>query len=129
MRYLSKKEKKGIQDKLPKGDIIYKDNNKYLIVEDDNYLPHLGSINEGVYKSVYVDKGAIPHILKGADLMRPGISKVDEDIEKNEIIQVKDENFNKTIALGHSLLSSKDLKIQEAGKSVKIFHFFKDEKY
>lgn len=142
MRFLSGKEKKQLRDKLPKGyevdkkdeikedrGILYKNDEHFLIVEKDKYLPHLKSIPEDDYKAVYVDKGAIPFVIKGADLMRPGIVKIDDGIEKDDIILIKDENHNKTIALGVSMYSSDEMKEQEKGKSVKIIHYAGDEKY
>jgi PUA domain protein len=142
MRYLSKKEKKELQAKLPKGyqidkkdeikeenNIIYKDEQKYLIKEKNAYLPHLQSIDDTKYRAVYIDKGAIPFILKGADLMRPGITKIDDNIQKDEIILIKDENHNKNLAIGYALNNSDNIKKQEKGKSIKIYHFFKDANY
>ncbi len=143
MRYLSNKEKKEFQNNMPKGyeiskkdeikegkdKILYKNGEKYLITINKELLPHLKSINQDEYKSVYVDKGAIPFVIKGADLMRPGIQKIDSDIKENQIILIKDENYNKTIAIGKSMYSSEDLEKQEKGKSVKIFHYVGDEYY
>lgn len=142
MRFLSNKEKKNIEKQLPKGyeilkkdtikehnNILYKNEERYLIIKDKEYFPHLKSINEEEYNSVYVDKGAIPFIIKGADLMRPGIHKIDKNIEKNQIIIIKDENHNKNLAIGFSLFSSDELEKQEKGKSVKIYHYVGDEFY
>lgn len=139
MRYLSKREIKKLQSKLPKGynidkkdeikineNIIYKDNNKFLIIDNDSILPHLNSINDEHYQSVYIDKGAIPFLLKGADIMRPGITKIDQNIERNDIVIVKDENHNKNLAIGFSLFDSKELKEQKKGKSIQVYHYFND---
>lgn len=142
MKYLSGKEKKQLIEKLPKGytidkkdEIVEKDSlllkNKepYLIISNDSYLPHLKSVPEENYKSVYVDKGAIPFILKGATLMRPGIHEIETRFEENEIILIKDENHKKTIAIGYALLSSSDMLEQSGGKSVDIYHFVSDGFY
>ena len=143
MRYLSNKEKKELNSKLPKGyqiskkdqikedknNILYKEEEKFLINIKGNYFPHLKTINESEYKSVYVDKGAIPFVIKGADLMRPGIQKIDKSIQENEIILVKDENHNKTIAIGISQFSTNEMEKQEKGKSVKIIHYAGDSLY
>ena len=144
MRFLSNKEKKQLENSLPKGyyidkkeeikeskspPILYKGEEPFLIIKEKKYLPHLKSIPESEYKSVYVDKGAIPFILKGADLMRPGIRKIDENFAKGEIIMIKDETHKKTIALGFVLLSSEEMQKQDKGKSVEIYHFVSDEYY
>lgn len=142
MRFLSGKEKKELNEKLPKGyvvekkddikekdNLLYKNEIKFLIIKDGKFLPHLKSINEKEYKSIYVDKGAIPYIIKGADIMRPGIRKIDENIEKGEIILVKDELHSKTLAIGFAEYNSSDLKKQEKGKSIIIYHYVGDLYY
>jgi len=144
MRFLSNREKKELKEKISNGysfekkdeitqrdKIIYKNKEPFLLTfEKGIFLPHLKSIPENnSFKSVYVDKGAIPFIIKGADLMRPGIQKIDEGIEVYEIILIKDENHNKVLAIGESLFNSKDLQKQEKGKSVKIIHYVGDEFY
>lgn len=143
MRYLSNKEKKELESNLPVGysitkkdelkegkdEVIYNGENKFLIIKDKKYIPHLKSVDQTKYKAVYVDKGAIPFVIKGADLMRPGIQKIDDNIQKDEIILIKDENHNKTIAIGISLYTSQELKKQEKGKSVIIYHFVGDKYY
>ena len=142
MRFLSGKEKKELSEKLPKGyvvekkddikekdNMLYKNEVKFLIIKDNKFLPHLKSINEKEYKSIYVDKGAIPFVIKGADIMRPGIRKIDENIVKSEIILVKDETHNKTLAIGFAEYNSEDMQKQEKGKSVIIYHYVGDLYY
>jgi len=143
MRFLSNKEKKELKEKLPNGysfekkdeitqkeNIIYKNKEPFLLTLEKNiFLPHLKSLNSNAFKSVYVDKGAIPFIIKGADLMRPGIQKIEDNIEKDEVILIKDENHNKVLAVGFSLFNSEDLKKQDKGKSVNIVHYISDDFY
>jgi PUA-domain protein len=142
MKFLSNREKKNMIDQLPKGYdiekkdeiktdniIIYKNGEKYLIIIDNNLFPHLKTINEEKYRGVFVDKGAIPFILKGADLMRPGIQKVEHNFDKNDIVMIKDENHKKLIALGISMYPSEELEKIEKGKVIKIFHFVGDQYY
>ena len=43
------------------------------------YLPFVGSAEAvGLLPSVTIDEGAMKYIIKGADVMRPGISRYDE---------------------------------------------------
>lgn len=142
MRFLSNKEKKLLSDVLPLGyeiskkdevkekdNLILRGDNVFLIKIGDKYLPHLKSVDERLYKAVYVDKGAIPFIIKGADLMRPGIQRLDVGFEKDDVILIKDENHNKTIAIGFAMFSSEDIKEQKSGKSVKVYHYVGDGFY
>lgn len=143
MRFLSNKEKKDIISKLPKdyeaskkdeikeaNSIILKNNEKFLILKDNEFLPHLKSLPENSnYPSVFTDKGAIPFIAKGADLMKPGIREVKGEFEKGEIVIVRDENKEKAYAIGIAMLNSKEMKAQTSGKSLEIYHFIGDEHY
>lgn len=142
MRFLSGKEKKELSEKLPKGyvvekkddikekdEMLYKNDAKFLIIKNEKFLPHLKSINEKEYKSIYVDKGAIPFVIKGADVMRPGIRLIDEKIQKDEIILIKDETHKKTLAIGFAQYSSEDMQKQEKGKSVIVYHYVGDIYY
>jgi PUA domain protein len=140
MRFLSNKEKKELEQELPKGlelskkeqikekgGVYYKTEKAFLIERNKILLPHLHSIPTENYPSVTVDLGAIPFIAKGADLMRPGIQKVEGDFEKEAVVMVKDEKKGKVFALGLALLSSEEMTKQEKGKSLEIYHWLGDQ--
>ncbi len=140
MRHLSGKEKKQLKEIIPKGyeidkkdevieenNILYKNKNKYLIKIDDIFIPHLNSVIEDKYPICYIDNGAIPFLLRGADMMRPGIEKIQGEFEKGEIILIKNLNYPKVIGISQSLLSSEEMKSQEKGKSLKVLHYLKDQ--
>ena len=149
MRVLSNKEKKELKSLLPIGyeidkkdeitennDVLFKNNESFLIILEKNkkqilkLVPHLKSLNDDtLYKSVYVDRGAIPFIIKGADLMRPGIQKIEDGFDFGDVIIIRDEEHSKNLAIGKSLFSSVDMNTQEKGKSIEIFHYFGDEFY
>src|SRR6056297_3182623 len=62
-------------------------------INDEKIIPLLSYLKEHEdidWKSVTVDKGAIRFMSKGADVMRPRIIEIDEDIEKEDIVLVKD---------------------------------------
>lgn len=144
MRHLSNKEKKQLNEMLWDGyalekkdeivedkHIIYKNTDKYLIILEENkkgilkIIPHLRTLNESPFKSVYIDAGAIPFLIKGADMMRPGIQKI-EDFKKGEIILIRDEQYSKTLAIGEALYDSEEMKKMEKGICVKVHHYMGD---
>lgn len=148
MRHLSNKEIKQLNEilweqyKLDKKDevtedknILYKNTDKYLIILDKDkksikkVIPHLRNLVEEPFKSVYIDAGAIPFLIKGADMMRPGIHRIDEGIQKGETILIRDLEHSKTLAIGEAVLSSEEMHTQEKGVSVKVFHYMGDEKF
>ena len=142
MHHLSGKEKKQLRERLPQGyevdkkdqitkkdNILYKDDKPFLIELEGKLMPHLKSLPDNAFKAVYVDHGAIPFLVKGADMMKPGIQKIEDGFEKGDIVIVRDEVKSKNLALGFALFNSEDMKKQESGKSVKIYHYFGDSYY
>lgn len=142
MRHLSGKEKKELNLRLPKGysitkkdeikeygNVFYLNDNPIIIEKEGKLIPHLKSIREyeNEFSYVTVDKGAIPFIAKGADLMKPGITNVKGEFEKGEIILIKDEIKLVPFALGYSLFSSEIMREKESGKVIEIKHFLGDK--
>ena len=81
---------------------------------------------QDILKTIEVDKGAIPFVVKGADIMRPGITFIDEDVSENEIIVIKDEEHKKPLAVGISLYDGKEMKEMEKGKVIRNLHYVGD---
>ena len=150
MNHLSGKDKKQMQSHLPKGysvdkkdevvmdnnNVIFKNKNPYLIQINDQYLPHLRSLDsvsgadeEDSIPSVFIDKGAIPFLLKGADMMRPGIQRIEGEFEKNALVIIRDENHNKPLGLGYALESSQEMRNSNSGKVIEVIHYVQDEYY
>jgi PUA domain protein len=76
---------------------------------------------------VVVDRGAIPHICNGADVMRPGIVQVEGEFDGNSLVVVVDVDHRKPLALGVALLSSGEVRRCEKGKMVKTVHYVGDK--
>ena len=99
MKHLSGKDKKQLNEKLPNGyqvekkdeiietkeQILLKNKEPYLIKLDEEYIPHLKSVKEENFPIIYIDNGAIPFLLKGADMMRPGIEKIEKNFKKDDL--------------------------------------------
>ena len=78
-------------------------------------------------RRVVVDAGAIPYVVNGADIMRPGIVSVTDDVKANCPVQIVDERHGKPLAIGIALLDAPNLRASTAGKMVKKFHHVGDE--
>ncbi len=95
---------------------------------EDEIIPTLKNKNVGNFlKKVTVDMGAIKFVCSGADIMRPGIVEVEEEIEEGDIVVVVDVNNKKPLAIGKALLSSDEIRKQGKGKSVKSLHYVGDK--
>ena len=50
--------------------------------------------------SITVDSGAVKFVVNGANIMRPGITKIEGDFASGDIVVVKEEKYGKAIAVG-----------------------------
>jgi PUA domain protein len=78
-------------------------------------------------RRIVVDAGAIPYVVNGADVMRPGIVSVTDDVKSSSPVQIVDERHGKPLAIGVALLDAPDIRASTSGKMCKNFHHVSDE--
>jgi PUA domain protein len=78
-------------------------------------------------RRVVVDAGAIPFVVNGADVMRPGIVSVSDDVKEQAPVQIVEERHGKPLAIGIALLDAPDMRARISGKMCKNFHHVSDE--
>jgi PUA-domain protein len=88
-------------------------------------LVNLESLN--TLPKIVVDMGAVPHVCGGADVMAPGIRRVEGDFGEGGLVGVVDEKYGKFLAVGQSMVDSKTLRATKKGKVVKNLHYVGDE--
>ncbi len=94
---------------------------------EDIFLPTL--ISNEVFSflpKIVVDMGAVPHVCKGADLMAPGIVKVDGDFKTGDLLLIVDERHGKPLAIGVALIDSGVMRGLKHGKVVRNIHYVGD---
>jgi len=92
----------------------------------EDILPFLGDIQileKLPYVIVYM--GAIKFICKGANIMRPGITKF-SNFKKGEIVCVIEESQHKFLAVGKAEITSKQLDETKKGEVIKNMHYISD---
>jgi PUA domain protein len=110
------------------------DDNASLITGDgvsaiklgETYIPFLsetGLLER--FPKIVVDMGAVKFVCNGATVMRPGVKNYSE-FEKDQIVCVIEESRNKFLAIGRSLVSSKDMATMTKGEVVKNLHYVSD---
>ncbi len=120
---LSRKDKYEIKD-----NIVLINNEPLFFYFEKTIVPTLKIvIKDNFLKKITVDMGAVPYAAKGADMMRPGITNIEENIEKGEVISIIDETHHKPIAIGIALFSSEQMKNMKKGKVVKNIHYVGDD--
>jgi len=78
-------------------------------------------------RRVTVDAGAIPFVVNGADIMRPGIVAVSGDVKAQEPVQIVDERHGKPLAIAIALFDGETILNSASGKMCKHFHHVGDE--
>ena len=78
------------------------------------------------FPNVTVDMGAVKFVCKGANVMRPGITKF-SNFDVGDIVCVIEESHQKFLAVGKAKMSSKDMEELENGEVIKNLHYVSDE--
>ena len=76
----------------------------------------------GMLPNIVIDKGAIKFIINGADIMRPGLVRIDDEFDKGEIVSITEETYGKFIAVGKAKLSSSDILSSNKGIIIQNLH-------
>lgn len=76
---------------------------------------------------VVVDMGAVPYVCKGANVMAPGIRRLEGEFRKGDFVFVIDEKHGKPIALGEIVYDAEEAKNVKQGIVVKSVHFVGDK--
>ncbi|OYT31975.1 RNA-binding protein [Candidatus Woesearchaeota archaeon] len=132
------KEKYGIElfSKKDKIEITEKNNIKIILKEGkpiffyhkEEIVPTIKLLQENNFlKTITIDMGAVRFVANGADVMRPGITRIKEGIEKGENVAVTDEKYNKIIAVCKTLYSGEEIKKMDKGKVLENLHYVGDK--
>ena len=76
---------------------------------------------------IVVDMGAVPYVCNGADIMAPGIVRVEGEFSKGDLVLIVDEKHGKPLALGESLYDAESARKTKQGVVVKTLHFVSDK--
>jgi len=75
---------------------------------------------------ITVNMGAVPHVCNGADLMAPGIVKIEGSFNANDFVLIIDERHQKALAVAVALTGSQTARTQQHGKIAKNIHYVGD---
>ncbi len=97
-------------------------------LHEGKYIPTLKYLLEHpILKKVTVDMGAVKFVVGGADIMRPGITEIESNIQKDEAVMIIDLNNKKPLAVGIALFSSNEMQQMKTGKVIKNIQYVGDE--
>ena len=76
---------------------------------------------------VYVDSGAVPHILNGADVMAPGIVRITGEMSKGDIVYIGEDENKRIFGAGKALMEKDEIFSLKRGKAIKNVHYAGDK--
>ena len=149
VNYLSKRETSMLVERIRSlywGEVLKgKVRNAMEIKEDEIKLYRIGElivgeINEKLYPvihernlealdrlpSMIVDMGAVPHIVNGADVMRPGIKDFRGKFNEGDFVVVRDERNLRPLAVAIALVGLEECRVMKRGKVAKNIHHVND---
>ncbi|NMC07916.1 MAG: hypothetical protein GYA24_22100 [Candidatus Lokiarchaeota archaeon] len=89
---------------------------------DADWIPFVDVAREIKMKRVVIDQPAVPYISGGADVMRPGIVRVDDDIKKDDFVAIVDQKNQIPIAIGKAMFDAASITAMDKGKAIKTVH-------
>ena len=108
---------------------LYVVDRKILLFETENWVfPTLRGAIERPFpqRRIVVDMGAVPFLVKGADVMRPGIVSVTDDVKAGCPAVVADERHGKPLAIAIAHFDAQSIREQLKGKMAKTVHYVGD---
>lgn len=108
--------------------IILMNSEPVLFYYESILVPTLKFILKNPFlKKIKVDMGAVPFVIKGADIMRPGIKEIEEGIKKDDLVAIVDEKHGKALAIGKALFGYEEMRALSTGKVIKNLHYVGDK--
>jgi malignant T-cell-amplified sequence len=113
-------------DSEKQGRLLIGDGITMIEGKDDFVIPHL--TEDGILETfpfVVVDMGAVGFICNGANVMRPGITHI-ENFAMSEIVVIKDKMHQKKLAIGIARFDSEKMKALDKGPVITNLHYVGD---
>jgi PUA domain protein len=127
----------GLDEKTKLEEGVLDDGSRVILVEgeiiffetDGVLFPTLRALLSEVVSipKVTVDMGAVKFVVNGADIMRPGITHIEDGIKTGSIVAIVDERHGKPLAVGVSKMSSEELRSAVSGKVIQSKHHVGDK--
>lgn len=102
---------------------------------ENNWIPTLRVLYSlpDLLPVVMVDRGAIKHIIKGADVMCPGLThkdaRMDTELPAGTVVQIRAFGKELAVAIGILTLSTAEIRSVNKGMGVQVLHYLGDLLY
>lgn len=74
-----------------------------------------------------VNMGAVPYVCNGADVMAPGLTGFEGDFKRGDMVIVRDERYQKPIAITLALYNAEEAGKLQHGRVLKNVHYVGDK--
>jgi len=104
----------------------------FFQIRDGPYFPHLRLLHRypSMLPHLQVDRGAIKHVLKGSNIMCPGLTspgaRMDIPVPANAVVAVHAEGKVHALAVGVTKLSTDDIRAINKDVGVETIHYLDD---
>jgi len=80
-----------------------------------------------LFPKIVVNMGAVSHICNGADVMAPGVVRIEKEFKANDWVVIVDERHSKPIAITVALTDSDTTRGLKQGKIARNIHYVGDK--
>ena len=123
---LSRKSRVEVET-VKSSEIIFVDGQPVAFKREGKFVPVLTNMLAlEKMPRITVDMGAVPHVVGGADIMAPGIRRVDGSFGERDLVVIVDEKYGKFLSVGRSMLASEPLASAKKGKVIVNIHYVGD---
>jgi len=126
--YVSQHVQIEIVRELGETELYYVNGKPFIIQHGAKFYPSLKALEwlKIQYPKAVVDMGAVPYIAKGADVMAPGIRRVEGDFGQGATVIVSEEKYGKTLAVTEAIMTSAQIMQERRGKALYNVHYVGD---
>lgn len=117
-----------VMRELGDGELYYVNGKPFLIRRGSKFFPSLKSLEwlKIIFPKAVVDMGAVPYVAKGADVMAPGIRRVEKEFNQGETVIVSEEKYGKNLAVTEAIMTSAQIMQERRGKALYNVHYVGD---
>lgn len=116
-------EEEIVEDSL----VFFADGKPWIVRVQGRLLPSLKfDLILVTLPKIVVDMGAVPHVVNGAHVMRPGIRQIEGQFGEDDLVAIYDERYRKIIALGLAEHDSESMRSMTKGRVIANIHYVGD---
>lgn len=104
----------------------------FIQTREGTFMPTLRTLHKYPFllPILRVDRGAIKHIINGADIMVPGLRStravIEDEVGKNKVVAVYAESKEHAIAIGITKMSTAQMRQNDKGIAIESAHYVSD---